>query len=135
MKTNTGIDISLPILYLAKFWFLSYMPKCCQPVRLLDSSECNISRKKWMIKCILGILSFCVCNQACLKEFAKSCTMQAYMVYVPICLHAIVVYVLTCLHASVIYMSACHSAIRHTNVSFWHAKWCANFSNISLKKW
>ena len=47
MKTSVVIDISLPIPYLAEFWFLSYGPKCCHPIKLQDSLKCNISRKKW----------------------------------------------------------------------------------------
>ena len=54
------------------FWVSSYGPKCCQPIKLPDSLKCNISRKKWMMKCIFGmkinikvfyklILSFWVC--------------------------------------------------------------------------
>ena len=46
METNIVVDISAPIPYLAKFWFLSYEPECCQPVKLQDSLKCNISRKK-----------------------------------------------------------------------------------------
>ena len=72
MKTNIFIDISPPIPYLVKFWVSSYGPKCCQPIKLQDSLKCNISRKKWMMKCIFGmkinikvfyklILSFWVC--------------------------------------------------------------------------
>ena len=60
------------ISYLAKFRFSSYGPKCCWPINLLDSLKCNISRMKWMMKCIFGmqinievfyklILSFWVC--------------------------------------------------------------------------
>ena len=71
METNI-VDISPPILCLAKFWFSNYGPKCCQPIKLQDSLECNISRKRWMMKCIFGmqinidvfyklILSFWVC--------------------------------------------------------------------------
>ena len=37
METNVVDDISPPIPYLAKFWFWSYRPKCCQPVKLQDS--------------------------------------------------------------------------------------------------
>ena len=51
METN----ISPPFPCLAKFWFSSYGPKCCQPVKLQDSLKCNISRKKWMVKCIFGL--------------------------------------------------------------------------------
>ena len=55
MKTNFVNDISLPMLYLAEFWFSSYGPKCCQPIKLQDSLKCNISRKNWMIKFIFGL--------------------------------------------------------------------------------
>ena len=72
MKTNVVIDISPPMLCLVKFWVLSYGPKCCQPIKLQDSLTHNISRKKWMMKCIFGmqinievfhklILSFWLC--------------------------------------------------------------------------
>ena len=37
METNVVVDISPPIPYLAKFWFSSYGPKCCQPIKLQDS--------------------------------------------------------------------------------------------------
>ena len=37
---NIGIDIAPP--YLAKFWISSYGPKCCQPIKLQDSLNCNI---------------------------------------------------------------------------------------------
>ena len=46
MKTNTVTDISSPVTYLAKFWFLSYGPKCCRPIRLPDSSKCKSLKKK-----------------------------------------------------------------------------------------
>ena len=46
MKTNIAIVISAPIPHLAKFSrFLCFGPKCCQPIKLQDSLECNISRK------------------------------------------------------------------------------------------
>ena len=77
METDI-VDISPPIPYLARFSFLSYGPKCCQPVKLQDSLKCNISRKVndavyfWdavkhrsflqVYTIILG-----VCNQACPK--------------------------------------------------------------------
>ena len=50
MKTNIVIDSSQ--LHLAKFWALSYRPKCCQPINLQDSLNCNILGKKWMMKFI-----------------------------------------------------------------------------------
>ena len=72
METNIVVDISPSIPYLAKFWFSSYEPKYCQPIKLQDSLKCNISRKKQMMKFIFGkqinievfcklILSFWVC--------------------------------------------------------------------------
>ena len=64
MKTNIVVDISPPVPYLAKFWFSSYEPKCCQPIKLQNSLKSNISRKKWMINVISStslILSFWVC--------------------------------------------------------------------------
>ena len=45
MGTNIVVDISPPIPYQAKFWFSSYGPKCCQPIKLQDSLKCNISKK------------------------------------------------------------------------------------------
>ena len=67
------VDISPPIPYLDKFWSWSYGPKCYQPIKLQDSLNCSISRKKWMIKFIYGmqinnevfyklILSFWMCT-------------------------------------------------------------------------
>ena len=52
MKTNIVIDISPPIPYLIKLWVLSYGSKCCQPIKLRHSLKCNISKKKWMTKCV-----------------------------------------------------------------------------------
>ena len=52
MKTNIVIDTSPPIPYLGKFWFLSYGPECCWPIKLKDSLKCNISGKTWMMKFI-----------------------------------------------------------------------------------
>ena len=48
MKTKIVIDNSPP--YLAKFWVSSYGPKCCQPINLQDSLNCNILEKKWMMQ-------------------------------------------------------------------------------------
>ena len=72
MKIVIVIDISLLIPYLAKFWFSSYWPKYCWPIKLSDSLKYKISRKKWLMKFIFGmqrnikvfyklILSFWVC--------------------------------------------------------------------------
>ena len=55
MKTKIVIDISPAIPYLAKFWFSSYGPKCCEPIKLQDSLKCNVSRKKRMIKFIFAM--------------------------------------------------------------------------------
>ena len=76
MKTNIVADISLPIPYLAKIWFLSYGPKCCQLIKLQDPLKCNISRKVndevyfWPVgkhRSLLQVdtIIFGVCNQAC----------------------------------------------------------------------
>ena len=46
MKTNIVIDISPPFPYLARFWRLSYDPKCFWPIKLQDSLKCDISGKK-----------------------------------------------------------------------------------------
>ena len=54
-KTNIVIDISPLIPYLAKFWFLIYGSKCCQPIKSQDSLKCNNSRKKWMMMFTFGI--------------------------------------------------------------------------------
>ena len=62
MKTNIVIDISPS--YLAKFWVLGYRPKCCQPINLQDSLNCNILRKKWMMK-------FVFCMQINIEVFYK----------------------------------------------------------------
>ena len=50
LKWNIVIYISLQSPYLSKVWFLSYVSKCFWPIRLQDSSKCNISRKKWETK-------------------------------------------------------------------------------------
>ena len=55
METNIVVDISLPIPYLAKFWFSSNWPKCCLPIKLQDFFKWNNSRKKWMMKFIFGM--------------------------------------------------------------------------------
>ena len=39
MKTNIVIDISPPIPYLEKFWFLRYRPKCLRPIKLQVKSN------------------------------------------------------------------------------------------------
>ena len=73
MEANIVVGISPPIPYLKKFWYSSYGPKCCQPIKLQDSLKCNISRRKWIIKFIFGmqinievfyklILRFWVCD-------------------------------------------------------------------------
>ena len=68
MDSNIVVDISPPIPYLAKFWFSSYGPKCCQPIKLQDSLKCNISRKKWMMKFV-----FCIqINIKVLYKFMRS---------------------------------------------------------------
>ena len=46
METNLVVYISPPIPYLAKLWFLSYGPKCCQPIKLQDSLKCDMSSMK-----------------------------------------------------------------------------------------
>ena len=55
MKTYIVVDISSPIPYLGKFWFSSYGPKCCQPMKLQDFLNCDISRKKGMMKSIFDM--------------------------------------------------------------------------------
>ena len=50
LKLNIVIYISLQSPCLSKAWFLSYVSKCFWPIRLQDSSKCNISRKKWETK-------------------------------------------------------------------------------------
>ena len=66
METNIIVNISPPIPYLAKFWFSSYGPKCCQPIKLQDSLKCNISSKKWMMKLNLFLVIF-------LEHIKKNC--------------------------------------------------------------
>ena len=62
MKTIIVTDIWPPITYQAKFWFSSYGPKCCWPIKLQGSLKCNASRKKWNNKIFNKlILSFWVC--------------------------------------------------------------------------
>ena len=55
LKAHIVINIPQPIQCMGKFWFSSYGPKCCQPIKLQDSLKCNISRKKWMMKFIFGM--------------------------------------------------------------------------------
>ena len=55
METDTAIDISPPIPYLAKFWFSNYRLKCRWPIKLQDSLKCNISKKKGMMKFSIGM--------------------------------------------------------------------------------
>ena len=55
METDIVVYISPPIQYLGKFWFLSYEPKYCQPIKLQDSLKCNISKKKRMMKFVFGM--------------------------------------------------------------------------------
>ena len=43
MKTNIAIDISPP--YLAKFWVLNDVPKCCQPIKFQDSLNRNLKKE------------------------------------------------------------------------------------------
>ena len=92
MKTNIVIDISPPITYVAKFWFSSYGPKSCWPIKLQDSLKSTISRKKGMMKRIFGmqtnievfyklILSFWVCLARLAqsiqnKKFAYLCSIS-----------------------------------------------------------
>ena len=53
LKNHIVIDISMQILYLAKFWFLSYKPKWSWSIKLLDSLKCNILGMKCGMKLIL----------------------------------------------------------------------------------
>ena len=62
MKTNIVLDISPT--HLTKFWVSSYDPKCCQPIKLLDSLKCNIVRERWMMK-------FIFCMQINIEIFFK----------------------------------------------------------------
>ena len=55
METNIAADISRPIAYMSKFWFSSYVPKWCQPIKLQDFLKYNILRNNWMMKFILGM--------------------------------------------------------------------------------
>ena len=87
MKINFFMEISAPILRLAKFWVSSYGSKCCQPIKFQDSLNCNNSRNKWMMKFIFRMqinievfLPFWVCitrhsestqnNFACLVDIS-----------------------------------------------------------------
>ena len=69
---NIVIDISSPVPYVAEFWFSSYGPKYCRPIKLQDSWKSSILRNKWMMNCIFDlqinievfyklVLSFWVC--------------------------------------------------------------------------
>ena len=54
--THKIICISMQTQYLVKFLFSSYWPKCSWWIRLLDSFNCSIARKKWGIKLIFFLL-------------------------------------------------------------------------------
>ena len=69
---GNNLKWKLLLLLIFRHQVSSYGPKYCQPIKLQDSLKCNISRKKWMIKCTFGmkinikvffklILSFLVC--------------------------------------------------------------------------
>ena len=60
METNI-VNISPPIPYLEKFWFSSYGPKCCQPIKLQDYLKCNIKKK---VNDEVGTIILDVCNHA-----------------------------------------------------------------------
>ena len=55
METHIVVNIPPPVPYLAIFWFSSYGPKCCQPIKLQDSLKCIISIKKWTMKFLFGM--------------------------------------------------------------------------------
>ena len=55
METHIVVNIPPPVPYLAIFWFSSYGPKCCQPIKLQDSLKYIISIKKWMMKFLFGM--------------------------------------------------------------------------------
>ena len=77
MKTNIVIDISPQ--YLAKFWVSGDGSKCCQPINLQDSLNCNILQTKWMMKFVFWMkinienvlqddsITYGVRNQTCSK--------------------------------------------------------------------
>ena len=50
MKFLLILDFSSQTPCLAKFFFWSYCPKFSWPIRLQDSSKCNICKKTWEIK-------------------------------------------------------------------------------------
>ena len=52
MKDHIAIIFSASSI--TKFWFLSYSPECCHPIKLQNSLNCNISRKSWEM-----VLIFC----------------------------------------------------------------------------
>ena len=69
MKTNV---INISPLYPAKFWVSTYRAKSCQPIRLQNSLNCNILRKKWMMKFIFCMLmKFIFCMLINIKVFFK----------------------------------------------------------------
>ena len=54
--TATGLEPKILVnRKMPKFWFSSYGQKCCWPVKLQDFLICNNSRKKSMMKFILGM--------------------------------------------------------------------------------
>ena len=70
MEANIVTDISPAISYLEKFWFSSYGPKCCQPIKLQDSlnviSQERSNKHRSLLQGDAIILG--VCNQACPKR-------------------------------------------------------------------
>ena len=45
MNFDIFIHISPPIPYPVEYWFLSYLPKCCWPIKLKDSLKCSLNKE------------------------------------------------------------------------------------------
>ena len=87
MKTNIVIDISSPIPYLTNFWFLSYEPKCCWPVKLKNSLTnlmflCNIFKKVLQLLLCSIVMQNIQIYYGGSVEFAVTCYMISFLLQI-----------------------------------------------------
>ena len=66
-KTNIVIDISPLIPYLAKFWFLIYGSKCCQPIKEVNDDVYFWHIDKHCSLLQVHTINFSLCIQVCPK--------------------------------------------------------------------
>ena len=64
-KIKTKIVFDISPRHLEKFLVSSFGPKCCHPIKLQESSKCNIVIKRWMTK-------FIFCMHINIKVFCKA---------------------------------------------------------------